>query len=255
MMYCSNYGTNIAFVQNAIGCNTFQHIRQFIHFTDNNILPKKGALGWNPLQKVAPVIDLITAALAAAWILGKRICVNKSMIKYTGRAILFIQYMQVMPIKHGIKVFALCCAHTGYLYHIEIYTGKESKLDGLPGAVVKWLLLGANIGASKGRILYRDNFYTSLGVMTYLYLAFNMLLVRMYKLTKKNLRTADDFPFHKISDSALKRVPRGWKRQATQRVMSDNQHIFTVQATSWKDRKQVGFLHNNLVQPTKDYFV
>jgi hypothetical protein len=91
--------------------------------------------------------------------------------------------------------------------------------------------------------------------MTYLYLAFIMLLVGTYKLTKRKSRTADNFPFHKIFNLAMKRVPRGWKRQATQRVLSDNQHIFTVQATSWKDRKQVGFLHNNLVQPTKDYFV
>jgi hypothetical protein len=93
--------------------------------------------------------------------------------------------MPAKPIKHGIKVFVLCCAHTGYLYHFEIYTGKESKLDASPGEVVKWLLLGANIDTSKGQILYTDNFYTSLGVMTYLYLAFNMLLVGIYKLTKK----------------------------------------------------------------------
>jgi hypothetical protein len=146
-------------------------MRQFMHFTDNNKLPKKGGLGWNPLQKVAPVINPILIALAAAWILGKRICVDESMFKYTGRAISFIQYMPAKPIKHGIKVFVLCCAHTGYLYHFEIYTGKESELDGLPGAVVKRLLLGANIGASKGRILYTDNFYTSLGVMMYLYIA------------------------------------------------------------------------------------
>jgi hypothetical protein len=154
-------------------------------------------------------------ALAAAWILGKRICVDESMIKYMGWAILFIQYMPAKPIKHGIKVFALCCAYTGYLYHFEIYT-KESELDGSPGEGVKQLLLGANIGTSKGQILYRDNFYTSLGVMMYLYLAFNMLLVGTHKLTKKKSRTADDFPFHKISNLALERVPRGWKHQATQ---------------------------------------
>jgi hypothetical protein len=133
------------------------------------------------------------------------------MIKYTGWALSFIQYMPAKPIKHGIKVFALCCAHTGYLYHFKIYSGKESKLVWSLGAVVKRLLLGANIGTSKKRILYTDNFSTSLGVMTYLYLAFNMLLVETYKLTKKKSRTADNFPFHKISSSALKRVPRGWK--------------------------------------------
>jgi hypothetical protein len=161
LMYCTKYGLNIASVQNAIGHDAFQ----------------QGAPGCNPLQKVAPVLNSVTVALAGAWILGKHICVDESMIKYTGRVISFIQYMPVKPIKHGIKVFALCCAYTGYLYHFEIYTGKESQFDGPPGEVVKRLLLGAKIGTSKDRILYTDNFYTSLGVMTYLYLAFNMLLV------------------------------------------------------------------------------
>jgi hypothetical protein len=254
MMFSTQYNTNIPYVQNSLGHDAFRQIRQFIHFADNNTQPKKGAAGWSPLQKVAPVLDVIVVTLAAAWILGKRITIDESMIKYTGRAISFIQYMPAKPIKHGIKVFALCCAITGYLYHFEIYTGKEGGLDGSPGEVVKRLLSGSKNGASKGRILYTDNFYTSLGLMTYLYIAYSMLLVGTYRLTKKKSRTADDFPFHKISNAAISKVPRGWKRQATQQIMKDRRHIFTVQATSWKDRRQVGFLHNNLVQPTQDYF-
>jgi hypothetical protein len=256
MMFSTHYNTNIPYVQNALGRDAFRQIRQFIHFADNNAQPKKGAAGWSPLQKVAPVLDVILVTLAAAWILGKRITIDESMIKYTGRAISFIQYMPAKPIKHGIKVFALCCAVTGFLYHFEIYTGKEGCLDGSPGEVVKRLLSGSKIGTSKGRILYTDNFYTSLGLMTYLYIAYSMLMVGTYRLTKKKSRTADDFPFHKISNSAISKVPRGWKRQATQQIMKDRRHLFTVQAsTSWKDRKQVGFLHNNLVQPTQNYFV
>jgi hypothetical protein len=77
MMYCTNYGTNIPFVQNAIGRDAFRQMRQFIHFADNNKLPKKRGLGWNPLQKVAPVINPILASLAAAWILGKQFVSKK----------------------------------------------------------------------------------------------------------------------------------------------------------------------------------
>ena len=46
------------------------------------------------------------------------------MIKYMGRFVSFVQYMPAKPIKHGIKVYALCCSSTGYLYLFEIYTGK-----------------------------------------------------------------------------------------------------------------------------------
>jgi hypothetical protein len=62
------------------------------------------------------VIDTILKTPAAGWILGQQIRVDESMIKYMGRFVLFIQYMPAKPIKHGIKVYALCCAYTGYLY-------------------------------------------------------------------------------------------------------------------------------------------
>ena len=34
--------------------------------------------------------------------------------------------MPAKPIKHGIKVYAVCCSYTGYLYGFEIYVGKEN---------------------------------------------------------------------------------------------------------------------------------
>ena len=56
--------------------------------------------------------------------------VDESMIKYMGRAIAWVQYMPRKPIKHGIKVFALCCSYSGFLCGFEIYTGKSSEVDG-----------------------------------------------------------------------------------------------------------------------------
>ena len=49
------------------------------------------------------------------------------MIKYMGRAITFVQYMPLKPIKHGIKVFAFFCAYTGHIIGFEVYLGKGGR--------------------------------------------------------------------------------------------------------------------------------
>jgi hypothetical protein len=129
------------------------------------------------------------------------------MIKYMGWFVSFVQYMPAKPIKHGIKVYALCCAYTGYLYRFEIYTGKGGTPDGLPKGVISRLLYGEEATGTWGHILYKDNFDTSLRVMKYIYLSFSMLLVGTYALTEKKSRTADNSPFAKLSNRALK--PKG----------------------------------------------
>jgi hypothetical protein len=179
------------------------------------------------------------------------------MIKYMGRFVSFVQYMPAKPIKHGIKVYALCCSYTGYLYRFEIYTGKGGSEDGLPTGVISRLLHGAGATGTTGRILYTDNFYTLLRVMKYIYGSFSMLLVGTYALTKKKSRTADDFPFAKLSNGALKKVPRGWKQMARRKIVHQKQTtpLYTVQATVWKDKKLVGFLHNHLVEETEGHTV
>ncbi len=83
-----------------------------------------------------------------------------------------------------------------------------------------------------------------------------MLLVGTYALTKKKSRTADDFPFAKLSNGALKKVKRGWKQMARLKVANNNRrNLYTVQATVWKDKKLVGFLHNHLVDATEGHTV
>ncbi len=118
--------------------------------------------------------------------------------------------MPVKPIKHGIKVYALCCANMGYLYMFEVYTGKGSTPNGSPKGVISRLLHGAGATGTTGRILYTDDFYTSLAErMKYIFVSFLILLVVIYALTKKKSRTADDCPVAKLSNGALKKVKRG----------------------------------------------
>ena len=55
------------------------------------------------------------------WTAGRNITIDESMILYSGRAIKWVQYMPAKPIKHGIKVFAACCAYTGILLAYDVY--------------------------------------------------------------------------------------------------------------------------------------
>ena len=87
-------------------------VRRYIHFSDGTNVYSKGHQKWNPLQKVSAFIEHVRGNLKKMWNLGKKVCVDESMIKYKGRAIAWIQYMRDKPIKHGIKVYCLCCAAT-----------------------------------------------------------------------------------------------------------------------------------------------
>ena len=96
---------------------------------------------FNPLAKVQPIIDIVSRNLRRAWILGQKISVDESMIRCMGRFVTFVQFMPAnKPIKHVIKVFAFCCAYTGYLYAFVIYTGTENGMVGSPEFIVDKLL-------------------------------------------------------------------------------------------------------------------
>ena len=47
--------------------------------------------------------------LRKIWMAGKHVTINESMIAYMYQAVSFVQHMLVKLIKHGIKVYALCC--------------------------------------------------------------------------------------------------------------------------------------------------
>ena len=72
-------------VQNACTQDAFLQIRRYIHIVDNVRILTKDNPRWNALQKIQKASDVKQKTLGAAWILGERICVDKSMIKYMGR--------------------------------------------------------------------------------------------------------------------------------------------------------------------------
>jgi hypothetical protein len=84
--------------------------------------------------------------------------------------------------------------------------------------------------------------YTSLQLMATLWMAYKMYLVGTMKMSKKKSRTAEDFPFAKLSTGALSMVARGWLRTAVQQFKG-----YVAMAVLWKDKKLVGVLDNHNV--------
>ena len=55
-----------------------------------------------------------------------RITIDESMVKYNGKSVGFVQYLPAKPIKHGIKIFSVCCSYSAFLLGYDVYVGKEN---------------------------------------------------------------------------------------------------------------------------------
>ena len=171
------------------------------------------------------------------------------MIKYMGRAVSFVMYMPLKPIKHGIKVFCLWCSYSAMLSFV-IYVGKDYVEEKSTKEVVDKLILLSNLQTANGRILYTGNYYTSIGLAKHLFACYGWLFVGTIVTTDKKDRSDDDPPFLKLSNGALDSIERGWYRESTLKVKVPGQRHFYIQYTTWKDKKQVMFLHTNMVSPS-----
>jgi len=248
------YGLGVPVIMNTMSTHRFDQIRRFIHFVDNSTLKQKGQRGWNPLQKIKPFFDKMLKRFRLGYIIGQFMTVDESMIRYKGKQIKFVQYMPAKPIKHGIKMFCLCCAETGYMYGCWVYCGKDND-NASPTEIVERLLKQDSdfIGQSNGRVLYTDNYYTSEELVSHMFKMYGMFIVGTIKLTKKLSRTSSDFALHKLSGPARRSIGRGWVRWAQKKVRDGAGRVhYILQNTTWMDRQQVGVMHNWKVGPSGD---
>lgn len=93
--------------------------------------------------------------------------IDESMIGTKAR-LSFLQYLPMKPTKWGVKVWVCAEAETGYIYNFDVYTGKSGKKSehGLAYDVVMGLMEDL---LESGRVLYTDNFYSSLILFEELY--------------------------------------------------------------------------------------
>ena len=245
------YGLCLPYVMNTMSHNAFEFLRRYIHFADNSKAKLKGTAKYDPLFKVKYVLDVMMNGMRLTWTAGQYITIDESMIKYMGRAISFVQYMPAKPIKHGIKVYAACCAFSGVLLAFRVFTGNEDSSDFHRSTVsiCDTLIRQADLNTCKGRVLITDNYYTTVALAKHMFTKYRWTIIGTITPTDKKSRTDEDFPFLKLSNGALKDVERGWYREAAL-VLKDRLKKFYLQATTWRDKKQVCFLSNNVVGPS-----
>ena len=157
------------------------------------------------------------------------------MIKYCGRAVAFIQYMPAKPIKHGIKVFCVCCAISGIMLAYEVYRGnKDKKTDGTAVDVCDRLVNEAELTGPRGRTLYTDNYYTSVKLAKHLFEKYRWTMVGTIVPTDKKTCEDHDIPFLKLSKGARNGLERGWFREACVKLRTP----YYLQCTTWKDKNR-----------------
>ena len=84
------------------------------------------------------------------------------MLKFKGR-LKIKQYVKIMPVKWGIKLFTLAEAKTGYVVNILPYAGRRPDTD--VGKTTQTVLDVCQPYLNKGHRVFMDNYYTSVELM------------------------------------------------------------------------------------------
>ncbi|XP_061379615.1 piggyBac transposable element-derived protein 1-like [Danaus plexippus] len=146
------------------------------------------------------------------------------------------QYMPNKPHKWGFKLY-LICSLQGYAHRFEVYSGGGSKNNILPGepdlgesgnTVIR---IARMVPRNVNHIIYFDNFYTSVPLVTYLAKEgiFSLGTVRVNRL--RNCKLPEKNTIMK------KNVPRGFYEENVATVDG-----IDVSAVVWKDNKPVNLL-------------
>lgn len=141
------------FCPNVMGRNRFLLILSNFHINDNSAAPKKGQPEYDPLYKLRPLMNTLSARFQKAYQPAENITIDEGMCKFRGRLV-FKQYMPQKPTKYGIKLYMLSESKSGYIWNFNVFCGQSNVV-----VDVTKNLLGSLLG--KGHTLYTDRYYTS----------------------------------------------------------------------------------------------
>ena len=135
---------------------------------------------------------------------------------------------------------------------LDVETAGEvaGNLDGTPNTnvgICDELAQQAGLTNVKGRVLYTDNYYTSMALVRHFMDNYGWSIVGTFNASEKKSRADLDFPFLKLSRGARDSVKLGWFREAVIELRTPTGKTYYVQATTWKDKKQVCFLSSSSI--------
>nr|XP_037877014.1 uncharacterized protein LOC105841883 [Bombyx mori] len=99
--------------------NRFLIIKRCLHFVNNASLPVPS----NRLDKIMPVIEHLNEKFSSLYILEQNVAIDESLLLWKGR-LTFSQKIDKKKARVGMKSYELYESRTGYLWRMEVYSGK-----------------------------------------------------------------------------------------------------------------------------------
>lgn len=144
-----------AFIKRMMPRDRFITILNFWHFANN-----ENGDSSNRIYKIEKLLNMLLCNFRAVIKPGKELVIDESMIPWRGRLV-FRQYIPLKSNKYGIKLYKLCLP-SGYTYNLIIYAGRTAEVNQNIGHAHKITVEITEGLLDEGRVLYGDNFYTSL---------------------------------------------------------------------------------------------
>lgn len=152
-------GTHLPIIADSMPEKRFWQIQKYLHFNENEKMPKTDSPDYDKLYKVRPILNSLQNSYLNLFPMIESLSIDEVMIPFKGKHSLK-QYIRNKPIKRGYKVWVLAGIN-GYVYRFIIYEGKSGKPFnslGLGEEVVMKLCTGLENHNHK---VYFDNFFTS----------------------------------------------------------------------------------------------
>lgn len=134
----------------------FQSLLSSLHFANNEDMQNRD----DRLYKLNPLLDALRSNFQKFVVPQQKVCIDESMIGFKGR-LKFRQYIKNKRHRYGIKVYKLCLSG-GYTYNFQVYVGKDTEVKGEAASNVVLKLMEPL--PEEGRIVFTDNFYTSVSL-------------------------------------------------------------------------------------------
>lgn len=147
------------FVSALMTRDRFKSILKYLHFADNEKADQE-----DRLYKISQLLNLVLTNFQKILTPGAELVIDESMIPWRGRLI-FRQYIPNKSHKYGVKLYKLCIID-GYTHNVIVYTGakkrnsRDNRTISHSHEIVLNLLKSVKVG--NGKILYADNFYSSI---------------------------------------------------------------------------------------------
>ena len=216
-------------VKNILSRKRFEQIKRFVHFNDNTtkMLSPTDA-NFDKLFKVKPLLNHLRKKFNLVS-MSQMMCIDEMIIPFKGNSSLK-QYIPSKPHKYGYKVFVFC-SNSGVTHDFEVYFGKVEPPTNIDlGASSNLVLrLSKTIPVGKNHLLFFDNWFTSLLLMSFLAKS----AIYCLGTVKNNRLSGINFP----PDKKMKDDGRG--SHVEKECVVDNT---IIRAVKWFDNKVVSLL-------------